>query len=205
MKLFLSSSKVGKELERLPLYVKNMRAVLIPNAIDYLQDSKLYQEKIEWNIEQLKSFGFDVSLLDLKNYFGEKDELEHALKNVGLIWVRGGNTFVLREAMFRSGFDQVVHHLENDVVYGGYSAGSCVASPTLKGLELVDSITEKPYGTSNTIWDGLHLVPYTVIPHYRSDHKESAAVDSIVEYYTEHNLPYKTLSDGEVILTEVKR
>lgn len=80
MKLFLSSSKVGEELEKLPLLVKNKRAVLIPNALDDLNDKTLYQEKIEWNISQLRDFGFDVVLLDLRKYFGKTDELEAALK-----------------------------------------------------------------------------------------------------------------------------
>lgn len=202
MKLFLSSSKVGEELEKLPLLVKNKRAVLIPNALDYLQDETLYQEKIDWNINQLQDFGFDASFLNLRKYFGKTNELESALENIGLIWVRGGNSFVLREAMFLSGFDQAIKHLSSDVVYGGYSAGSCVASPTLKGLDLVDSANEKPYGMNETIWEGLNLVPYTIIPHYQSDHKESAAVEKVVEYYKEHHLPYKTLRDGEIIIVE---
>lgn len=67
---------------------------------------------------------------------------------------------------------------------------------------MVDAENEKPYGMHETIWEGLHLVPYTIIPHYRSDHEASAAVERVVEYYKEHQLPYKTLRDGEVIIAE---
>src|ERR1035438_9640353 len=55
-------------------------------------------------------------------------------------WLHGGNVFMLRYALFRRGADIVFRDLlaADALVYAGYSAGACVLSPGLRGLELVD-------------------------------------------------------------------
>jgi hypothetical protein len=57
-------------------------------------------------------------------------------------WLRGGNVFMLRYALFRRGADIVFRDLlaADALVYAGYSAGACVLSPGLRGLELVDDV-----------------------------------------------------------------
>ena len=89
------------------------------------------------------------------------------------------------------------------MVYGGYSAGICILTPTLRGLELVDDADFVPDGyDSEIIWDGLGIVPYSIAPHYKSDHPESPAIDNTVEYFKEKNMPFKTLRDGEAIVID---
>ena len=50
-----------------------------------------------------------------------------------------------------------------------------------------------------TIWEGLGLLDYYFLPHYKSDHPESALVDKELQ---KRNEKLKTLRDGEVIITE---
>jgi dipeptidase E len=52
-----------------------------------------------------------------------------------------------------------------------------------------------------TIWDGLGLIPYSIVPHHRSDHPESGAVEAMVEYFEAHKMPFVALRDGETIIT----
>lgn len=52
------------------------------------------------------------------------------------------------------------------------------------------------------IWEGLGLIDYAFLPHYDSDHPESADIDKEVAYCTENQIPFKTVRDGEVILIE---
>jgi len=105
-----------------------------------------------------------------------------------------------------SGFDKVLKELVDskfNIIYGGYSAGVCVLAPNLKGLELADDLTQKPYGDDKEIiWEGLSVVDNPIVPHYQSDHPESAAIEKVVEYYKENNIPFKPLRDGEVIIIE---
>ena len=51
-----------------------------------------------------------------------------------------GNTFVLRAQLARSGADRVIEMLVRSgvVAYAGYSAGACLATPTLIGLDASD-------------------------------------------------------------------
>ncbi len=115
----------------------------------------------------------------------------------------GGNTFVLKRAYEQSGFDLIVKEMltKDEIVYGGYSAGVVILSPSMKGLEIVDDPNIVPEGyTPEFNWNGLGLVNYSIAVHYRSDHPESALVEKEVEYLEKNNISYKTLRDGEVIV-----
>lgn len=206
MKLYLSSYHVGADPQVLVNLVgKNKRAAVIPNAMDFSDDKKLVDEKIQDNVVELSDLGFDPVVVDLKRYFGKPEELAEKMREFGLIWVRGGNTFVLRRAFKQSGFDKwLLSQKDNKaLVYGGYSAGCCILSPTLKGLDIVDDPGQVPAGYDpEIIWDGLGLIDFIFVPHYKSDHPESAKVDETVEYYKSKNMDYKTVRDGEVVVVK---
>ena len=66
--------------------------------------------------------------------------------------------------------------LNDALAYGGYSAGIDLLTPSLHGSEEVDDPNAIPEGyQSEIIWDGLNLLPYSVAPHYRSDHPRIAS------------------------------
>jgi len=54
-------------------------------------------------------------------------------------------------------------------------------------------------------WDGLGILPYCLLPHYKSDHPESAGIDQTLEYMVDHHLPFKALRDGEVLVKDGDR
>ena len=160
-------------------------------------------ESIRNSIMELKNIGLSPEEVDLRDYFEKQNKLSGKLNNFGAVYVRGGNTFILRRAMLQSGFDKWIKEKNKDpnFIYAGYSAGICVLSPTLHGLEIVDDPNIVPQGyNSEIIWDGLGIVDYSIAPHYKSDHPESGNVDKGVEYFVKHKMPFKTLSDGEVII-----
>jgi dipeptidase E len=207
MKFYLSSYKIGNEVNRLKLIIpaNNKKTAYISNALDFSNDVERRRQSEQSDIEQLKDLGLDIELLDLRNYFNKKRKLEKKIVQFGLIWVRGGNVFVLRQAMKLSGFDIILKNMINkdDVLYGGYSAGVCVLAPNLKGMELVDDPNIKPYDNqSETIWDGLGIIDYSIVPHYKSDHLESEKANKVVECMTKNKIPFKALRDGEVIIIE---
>jgi dipeptidase E len=204
MKLYLSSFRLGSDPNLLSAIVgdKNRKAAVIANAIDFHAGSERSQ-RVQAEIEALSKLGFEPEEVDLRDYFNGKKDLESKLSEYGLVWLRGGNAFILRRAMVQSGFDQAIRNLfaKDEVVYGGYSAGICVLTPDLHGIELVDDPNVVPKGyDSEVIWEGMGLVDFAIAPHYRSDHPESAAIEEVVEYYKKHEVPYKALRDGQVIL-----
>lgn len=205
MKLYLSSYKLGNEVEKLKsLIPENKKTAYISNALDYSNDLERRKKSESGDIEELRGFGLDVEILDLRNFFNKQNLLKEKIKEFGIIWVRGGNLFVLRQAMKLSGFDDILKNdLQNlDILYGGYSAGVCVLAPTLRGVDLMDDLTAKPYGDIDTIWDGLNILNYSIVPHYKSDHPESESANKVVDYMIENKILFKALKDGEVIIIE---
>lgn len=203
MKLYLSSFKIGDDPTKLKnLLLENKKAVYISNAFDRYKNSENVQKHRTEDQKQLQEIGIVVEPLDLREYFGKKDQLKEMLKGVGLIWVSGGNVYDLRIAMKLSGFDEALKSLlDEDIVYGGYSAAVCVLSPTLKGYHIVDSIEGNPYEQA-IIWDGLGLIDWQFAPHFNSDHSESDDINKEIAYYQEHGMKYKALRDGEVIIID---
>jgi dipeptidase E len=204
MKLYLSSFQLGNDPGILAAIVgdKNKNAAVIANAADG-GDSARRQQYVEQQIVALHELGFKAEELDLRDYFDTTKNLEKALTKYGVLWVLGGNSFILRRAMVQSNFDTAAQELidTDQLVYAGFSAGSCAVTKDLHGLELVDDPNVVPDGyRGEIVWQGMGLVDFSIAPHYRSDHPESAAVEQVVDYFKQHNIPYKTLQDGQVIL-----
>lgn len=203
MKLYLSSFHLGNNPERLAsLPSANKKIAVIANSVDNAP-TEMRKQLVESEFTDLSRLGLSVEELDLRDYFGKQDELSRKLSEYGAVWVRGGNTFILRRAYAYSGFDKLLKEKITDkaFVYAGYSAGICILSPSLKGLETVDDPNTCPHGYKpEVIWDGLGFINYSIAPHYRSDHPESAAVEKEVEYMIENKILFKALHDGEVLL-----
>ena len=122
--------------------------------------------------------------MELRDYFDKPIAIEEIIEKYDVIWVIGGNAFVLMQAMKLSGLNAVIKKMyENnvDILYGGFSAGTYILGPTLKGFHLVDDPDQKSYGNQyETIWDGLGILNYAIVPHYRSEHFESEAMEMSV-------------------------
>ena len=206
MKFYLSSYKIGDEGQKLKkLLPPDKRKIgYIPNALDFTNvDLERRKKNIDEGIRSLQELDYEVEILDLRDYFGKQDELEKKLNALNGVFVSGGNTFILRQAMHLSGFDVVFKKFldRNDFLYSGFSAGICVLAPDMRSLQIVDDPEDNPYGIE-TIWEGLGFLDYMILPHYDSDHPESADIDKEIAFCKENNISFKPLRDGEVIIIE---
>lgn len=206
MKLYLSSYFLGNDPDKFAaLFASNKKVAIIMNAADAYGPAKR-PDYLKKEIASLAEVGLKGEELDLRDYFDSRDMLAAKLGQYGGVWVMGGNSFVLRRAMSQSGFDQYAPPLirDNQLAYGGFSAGAVVATKTLKGIELVDDPNQLPEGyDAKIIWKGLGLYDKSIAPHYKSDHPESPAIDKVVAYFDEANMSYVTLPDGEAIVVDV--
>lgn len=209
MKFYLSSYKIGgsAEVKKLKeILPENKKVAYISNSLDFSSDFERRKQSEKGDIDQLVEVGLQVEKFDLKDYFNSQEKLEQNIKKYGVIYVRGGNVFVLRQAMKLSGFDNLLKKLakeDSKILYSGYSAGVCILAPSLKGLELVDDITQHPYSEKpDVIWEGIGLIDYAIVPHFQSDHPESGLVNAVVNKYQKDGTPFKTLKDGEVIIID---
>lgn len=208
MRLYLSSYRLGSRPEELlDLLGNGRRTAQIGNALDG-EDEAIRVESIRQDTVRLRNIGLQPEELDLRKYFGRPDVLKKALADFDLIWVRGGNAFVLRRAFRQSGADVVIpDRLRQDAIaYAGASAGAVNMGPHLHGIELVDPADEVPAGYGKDIvWEGLGVFPYSIVPHYKSDHPESSAIGKTVDYLIEHHMPFIALHDGEAIVVNGNR
>jgi dipeptidase E len=205
MRLYLSSFRLGDHPEHLVALVgaDGRRSVVIANAMDDAPPD-VRRAGVELELAALADLGLGAAELDLRDYFNDQQRLRQDLAGVSVAWLRGGNTFMLRYALYRSGADTAFRELlaANALVYAGYSAGACVLSPSLQGLELVDDAdaVTRAYG-SQPLRDGLALLHEAFVPHYRSPgHPETAAIERVVTRYRAEGIAYRTLRDGQALL-----
>jgi dipeptidase E len=205
MRLYLSSLGLGNKADKLLEMVGAARRVaVIANACDFRIAER--NDRLEREIADLQRIGLEPVELDLRDYFDTKFQASDLL-GYGMVWVRGGNAFILRRAMKQSGFDVAITQVLNgdNLVYGGYSAGTCVLAPDLHGIELCDDPNQVPDGYQpEVVWEGLGLINYAIAPHYKSDHPESAKIDKVVDYFEHNDIPYTALSDGEVVIVNTE-
>ncbi|TCM50358.1 Type 1 glutamine amidotransferase-like domain-containing protein [Kribbella sp. VKM Ac-2568] len=204
MKLYLSSFRLGDHPERLvALLPASGRVAVICNAID-AEDPALRREKVAAEIEWLTELGLRPVEVDLRSYSaggarGDSD-LRAGLTQYDGLWVRGGNVFVLRVALARSGADKFLPDLirSGELVYAGYSAGPCVLAPSLRGLELCDDVTQVE---GEVIWEGLGVLDEAIVPHLNSPgHPETELVEKIAELYERTGVRHLKLRDGQALV-----
>jgi dipeptidase E len=181
------------------------RAALIANATDEYP-SELRAEGVAREIRELAAADLDAEELDLRRYF-DTGITAADLADYDLLWVRGGDTFLLRYTLKQSGADEALTQLlvDDAVVYGGYSAGVCVLAPSLTGLERVDepATVERMY-RQPPIWSGLGVLPYSIVPHVEdvpADAQQEGCA-AVAAEYRHAGRAHKTLRDGEVLIID---
>ena len=203
MKFYLSSYGLGNEADKLKDLAPYKKIGYIPNARDFTgADPERKAKRSEKDMNSLQELGLEVEMLDLREYFEKIESLVSKLDDMGAIFISGGNTFVLRQAMKLSGLDDFLKKNKDNknFLYAGYSAAGCVLASSLKGMDLVDPL-DTPYSEQKEIiLEGLGLVDFRFMPHFQSDHPESANVEKEIEYCKQNNIIYRTVRDGEVII-----
>ncbi|HEV7455011.1 MAG TPA: Type 1 glutamine amidotransferase-like domain-containing protein [Candidatus Saccharimonadales bacterium] len=173
MKLYLSSYRIpdlGVLVALIGKQPDKTHVALISNAKDYYAP-RAKAVKVRAVVTDLEACGFKVDVIDLYDYRNPAAKLTEKLQEYDMLWVMGGNTFCLREAMRHSEFDKIIKGVvDGGVVFAGESAGACIAGTDLHGIELADDAEF----AETVIWDGLGLAPHCFIPH--ADNAEFGAV-----------------------------
>lgn len=200
MRLFLSSENFGKYPGVLADITGKKKVAYIGNAKDYGPTSER-AAKIAEHRQQFSDLGFEFEEIDLRDYFDAKVPAD-ILDGFGLVWCSGGNTFLLRSAMKQSGLDKIlISKVKADkVAYGGSSAGSVVAGPTLRGTEHGDDPghVDEVY-KADVVWDGLGLVDTVIVPHWGSDWF-GAEAEKMAGALDDSGHTYECLEDGQVFV-----
>lgn len=165
MKLLLTSFTTSAEQDAAlatllgkPLH--EIRVAYIENAYDVYDDEASLVE----GREIIRAKGWDVELLDLRDWRGENERqgLYDKLAEKDVFLLTGGNPFYLRWLLKATGADDMLRELvQQGRVYSGASAAAVVAGPTLRYFDNQDD----PNAAEEIIWEGLHLTETVVVPH----------------------------------------
>jgi dipeptidase E len=199
VKLYLSSFRLGDHPEHLvAMLPAKARIAVVCNAIDG-EEPVVREQKVIAEHRWLVELGLRPEEIDLRDFAPE--DLRPRLAGFDGMWVRGGNVFVLRAAMARSGADRILPELigSGQLVYAGYSAGGCVLAPSLRGLELCDDVPN----VDDVVWDGLGVLDEAFVPHLNSPgHPETELIEKVRDLYERTAVPYVALSDGQALVVD---
>ena len=196
------------------------RVLLISNSTVY---SRGYLDHVE---QQIKSFlghatkilFFPFALQDRDTYaakakarfaaMGYSFEAVHAvpdareaIEQTDAIFVGGGNTFRLLKALQDFDLlDPIRRKVKDGAPYIGSSAGSNVASPTIKTTKDMPIVQPRSF-------DSLGLVPFQISPHFQdsdpnSKHMGETQEERILQFLEENQTPVVGIREGAWLVCE---
>ena len=126
------------------------------------------------------------------------DAIQRALQKNDLIYIAGGNTFFLLQALKQSGADRLIREeVHKGKPYIGESAGAIAAAPDIAYSSAMDDHGKAP-GLQD--YTGLHLTEWYPVPH-RGNPEYGAAVEQIVAAYAS-TLDLKVIDDHQALFVE---
>lgn len=188
MRIYLSAYRFGPRAEALRRV--DGRALIVMNALDEYQERLLSWDR---EVDDLARLGYRSEELDLRDYWdGEESSLRKRLAAADLLWVVGGNAFVLARAATEARLRATLARSPR-LDYAGYSAGACLTSIDLRGIHLMDEVSTHPPGYRIEMpAQTLKLTGTRVVPHAGSDAARAAA-----DYLRGRGLGFIELADGD--------
>ena len=143
---------------------------------------------------QLEMLGCQVSTLELAT--ADREEVSGVLHAVDVVFVTGGNAYLVLWHAQRTGFATLAPRLveAGSLVYVGTSAGAMLAGPDLQPAANPAGRAEAPRLDSTK---GLQLVPFSVLPHDQ-ERERHAMNEAILEEHGRER--FVALRDDQAIL-----
>ena len=169
-----------------------IRVAYIENAHDVYDDP----EALDHGRHDLRRKGYDVELVDLRQWRTDRAGLRAALAGKDLFVLAGGNPFYLRWLMKATGADEIItEFVRQGTVYVGASAAAVVAGPTLRFFDNQDD----PNAAEEVIWDGLGLTQTVVVPHIDNE-DFGAGCREAGEQLEKAGYATQPITDGQALL-----
>jgi len=196
------------------------RVLLISNSTVY---SRGYLDHVEQQIKSFLGYAtkilfFPFALHDRDTYaakakarfeaMGYSFEAVHAvpdareaIEQTDAIFVGGGNTFRLLKALQDLDLlDPIRRKVKDGAPYIGSSAGSNVASPTIKTTKDMPIVQPRSF-------DSLGLVPFQISPHFQdsdpnSKHMGETQEERILQFLEENETPVVGMREGAWLVCE---
>ena len=168
-----------------------------PN-VAYLPLASLYAEK--WLGMNESAFKGLAQIKEVNAELMTQKEIEDIVRESALVYIPGGNTFLLNHRLHISGLmPYLKKKIQNGLPLIGVSAGMILCGPNI--------LTSKDMNTVETPhFDGLNLVPFNFFAHYAEDgYGQSVQDDWLADYHFFHDNPVILLSDGAYVKVDGKK
>jgi peptidase E len=170
-----------------------------PDAtVAYLPLASLFAER--WQDETDRAFRGLARVETLNAELMTAAEMEAILRRATVVYIPGGNTFLLNHRLHASG---VMGYLRKKVQAGlplvAFSAGAILCGPNI--------LTSKDMNTvSTSCFEGLHATPFNLLTHYGQDgYLRSIHDEWLAAYHFFHDNPVIMLCDGVYMQVQGKR
>ena len=127
-------------------------------------------------------------------------EMEAILRNAALVYIPGGNTFLLNHRLHIS---KIIDYLRKKATAGlpvvAFSAGAVLCGPNILTSNNINIIP-------SSYFKGLEATPFNFNVHYPEDPLARATRDDwLGEYHTFHDNPVIMLADGAYVKVDGKK
>jgi peptidase E len=166
--------------------------------VAYLPLASLYAEK--WLGRNESAFRGLAQIQEVNAELMTQKEIENIIREAALVYIPGGNTFLLNHRLHASGvMPYLKKKIQNGLPVVGVSAGMVVCGPNI--------LTSKDMNTLGTPhFNGLNLVPFNFFPHYADDgFGQSVHDDWLGDYHFFNDNPVVMLSDEAYIKVDGKK
>lgn len=166
--------------------LSNKNAILITTAARDKENNK-------WNKitkQQLLDLGYEkVKFVDL-----ESTSIVN-FENFDTIYVCGGNTFKLMQAVNNSNFkSEILKALNRGGLYVGASAGALILSPT---IAIAGNVEPDENEVGLTDMTGMNLINFEILPHYSPEQDEQIKI-----YKSKSSNEIKVITNEEIIVLD---
>ena len=166
--------------------------------VAYLPLASLYAER--WLGVNESAFKGLAQIREVNAELMTQKEIEDIIRESALVYIPGGNTFLLNHRLHISGvMPYLKKKIQNGLPVIGVSAGMILCGPNI--------LTSKDMNTVETPhFDGLNLVPLNFLAHYAEDgYGQSVHDDWLGDYHFFHDNSVILLSDGAYVKVDGKK
>ena len=167
-------------------------------TVAYLPLASLYAEK--WLEYNKTAFDGLAQLVEINAELMTQKEIENIIREAALVYITGGNTFLLNHRLHTSGIlPYLKKKIHNGLPVIGVSAGMIVCGPNI--------LTSKDMNTVGTThFNGLNVSPFNFFAHYALDaYGQSVYDDWLSDYHFFHNNAVIMLCDNAYVKTDGKK
>jgi dipeptidase E len=173
-RLLLASWGIGALADFVGRPASEVRVAFVPTAAADFPDAEFLQA----DRARLRALGYRVTDLDLVGL--GPGEVADRLRDADVLYVTGGNTFMLLHHMRQSDLTALLPGaLADGLLYVGVSAGAVVVGPDCEPVSEIDDLDAVPELESTA---GLGLVDCVVLSHYGAE-DDMPLFTRIVERY----------------------